>query len=171
MPNDTFASFGYRLDALVNGLSDPELRQVMDSVGKQAQADVERAARADLGGDLEFSGWPGNPVATERKHPGLGQVEIAPTPRARAVVRVAEQGRNAEGLAALRVGRGGRLQRRSGSRLRKRDGVRVDKWRGTRWNGRTAPKHTWSDAVRVINAESGRRIEREVQLRLRRIFG
>lgn len=171
MPVDTFASFGRRLSALERALTDPELRAVMDDVGKQAQADIDKAARADLGGDLEFSGWPGNPIATERKHPGLGKVEVAPTPRARGVTRVAEQGRNPDGLAALRTGRGGRLQRRAGSRLRKRDGVRVDKWKGTRWNGRTAPKHTWTDAVKVIEAESPRRIARAIDHKLRRIFG
>lgn len=167
MPNDTFASFGRRLDVLVNGLRDPELKGVMKRVGEAAQKDAEKAARADLGGDLLFSGWKKNPFVTELKHPAEGQVQVRPRGRARGMVRVAEEGRN-RGNTGLFAGPG--LNVRTGRNSRggvRQTGVR----RSKRWNGMTAPKHTWSDAEALIEKASPKRIDDEVRKAIRKAMG
>lgn len=166
---DTFASFAKRIDTFADGLRDPELRAVMGKVGEGAQGDADKAVRDDLGDD-EFSGWPGALLATQVEHKGEGKIEVAPTPRGRGPFRVAQDGRN-QNEAGLRTNARGQLQRRSGSRLRKRDGVRVEKWKRTRWNGRTAPMHTWDDAEQLIDRNTARRVELEVQKALGRTFG
>lgn len=167
MPNDTFASFGRRLDVLVNGLKDPELRGAMKRVGEASQKDADRAARADLGGDNRFSGWARAPLVTELKHPGAGQVEVRPTGRARGPWRVAESGRN---RGDARGFQGPGLNVRTGRRSRggvRQTGVR----RGSRWNGMTAPKHTWSDAEALIERAAPKRVDDEVARAIRKAMG
>lgn len=164
---DTFASLAGKLDALANGLRDPGLRGAMTRVGEAAQKDADAAARADLGGDPAFSGWPRVTLSTELKHPAEGQVQLQPPGKARGPWRVAESGRNADGQAALRTTRSGTLQRRSGTRVRKTDGARVDKWRRTKWNGTTAGKGTWSDAEAVIERETPKRVDDEIKRAIR----
>jgi hypothetical protein len=148
---------GVRLTALAKSHQDPGLRQVMERLGKLADQDAQRAARADLGGDNKFSGWDRAPLATEISHLREGQVEVRPTGRGRGPWRVAESGRN-RGGGGLTLGPG--LNVRTGRRSRggiRQTGVR----RSSRWNGMTAPKNTWSDAVAITTKETPARIRKE----------
>ncbi len=165
MPNDTFASFAKRLDTFMDGLKNPELERVMRTIGKAAEKDVERAVDADIGGNT-FSGWPKATITTEQHHPAQGQVEVRPRGKARGPVRVAESGRN-QGNASGFAGPG--LNVRTGNRSRggvRQTGVR----RSKRWNGVTAPKYTWSDAEKVIERETPKRLETEIRRAIRKAF-
>ena len=167
---DTFASFRRRVDVFVDGLSDPELRKVMARLGDAAKADANKAAEADLGGDNKFSGWARAPLDTEYKHQGEGQIEVRPTSRARGPWRVAESGRNR--LGASGGFQGPAINRRTGATMRTKTGkFRNSRARARRWNGITAPKHTWSDAEKLIEKATPDRVETEVARAKRKAFG
>lgn len=164
---DSFASFGAKLDLLTNGLKNPALKGAMQRVGEAAQKDADEAARGDLGGDNKFSGWARAPLVTEIKHQSEGVIEVRPPGKARGPWRVAESGRN-QGETGLALGPG--LNVRTGRRSRggvRQTGVR----RGSRWNGRTAPKHTWSDAEKIIERETPKRVDVEVAKAIRKAMG
>lgn len=164
MPNGFGAAsrdIGVRLTALAASHRDPQLRSMMERLGKLAEGDAQKAARADLGGDNKFSGWSKAPLATETKYLGNGQQYVGPTPQGAGPWTVAQAGRNAGGAGGLRTTRSGVLQRRAGTRVRKKDGVRVDKWRRTKWNGTTAPKFTADDAKAITARETPKRLRKE----------
>ena len=150
-----------RLTALAKSHSDPELGRIMGRLGKLAEGDARKAARADLGGDNKFSGWERAPLATETKYLGKGQQYVGPTGKGAGPWTVAQAGRNAGGRGGLRTTRSGALQRRAGTRVRKKDGAVVDKWRRTRWNGTTAGKGTAEDARSITAKETPKRIRKE----------
>lgn len=152
---------GTRLVALQKSHQDPQLKQVMERLGTAARGDAAKAARADLGSDGRFSGWARAPLATETKYLGKGQQYVGPTSQGAGPWTVAQAGRNQGGIGALRTTRSGRLQRAAGTRLRKTDGVRVQRWRGTRWNGTTAPKFTADDARAITARETPKRLRKE----------
>lgn len=167
--NDTFATFGRRLDVFLNGLSGEDMKRVMTKVGRAAQRDASEAAAADLGGDAAFSGWKRVSLATEIKTKGNTRVWVIPTRRSAGAWTVAEQGRN-RGDAAGFAGPG--LNHRTGVTSRTRAGNlrKVRAVRSRRWNGYTDPKYTATDAVKLINDRTPDRVEAEIAKAIRAAF-
>jgi hypothetical protein len=157
VPNDTFASFAKRVDVFVNGLSGPQMKQMMTKVGVAAKKDADKAASSDLGGDPAFSGWPGT-LDTGFDHIANGRISFHPTKRSAGKWTVAQSGRNS--AAGPRMV-GPRLTRRG----------TVSKARQKRWNGRTQGKGTGSDALAIIDKETPGRIEDEIKKTLKKAFG
>lgn len=150
MPNDTFASFGHRVDQFIHGISDPELKVVMTKIGVAAKGDALSAASADLGGDPKFSGWA--PILETRfDHVGAGRISFHPTGKSAGPWTVAERGRNAgAGPPAPTKSKG--------------------KGKGKKWNGRTKGKGTATAALAKIEAETPDRFEAELKKALRKAF-
>lgn len=143
---DSFASFAAKLDKAAANWTGPELKAAMTRVGEQAQQIAEKAASADLGGDPKFSGWAPR-LETQIKHTGPGAILIQPGRFAAGAWTVAEFGRNSQEGPRPTV----RLTRKG----------TVSRARQKRWNGRTPAKHTASDAVKVMNVDIPKAIEKE----------
>lgn len=155
MPDDTFASFGNRVDNMVGSLKNPQLRRLMDDVGKRAKSEATKAASADLGGDPKFSGWAPT-LDTRYDHVGDGRISFHPTRRSAGPWTTAEFGRNQSAGPRPLV------------RLTKTG--KVSKARQKRWNGRTQPKNTATDALTAIKREFPKMAERHVQTSIRKFF-
>lgn len=94
MADPALAELQRRLAAGAEALSPRGLRPMWDEVADDAEAQVQRAVRSDLG-DLSMSGWyKGRPVivAARATVPADG-VELAPAPGAGGAFKVLEQGR------------------------------------------------------------------------------
>jgi hypothetical protein len=148
------------------------LRRIMRDVGMESKGDVDKAVRSDLG-DLSMSGWRrGRPIQiTGRFDLGrrAGDVEISPQKRARGPMRVLEQGRN-KGSGFGFAGPG--INTRTGVTSFTASGrVRQQRSRrGRRWNGYTAGKGTWSDAVKIMERQTPPRVAKAVRRALVQTF-
>jgi len=143
MPNWTsLAAYGQELKGLEDDLTGPEVKKILRDMGTEALSVASRHAASDLGGDRAFSGWRrGAPIPLDtRLRSGSGtepSIIMSPPKRSAGPWTVAEFGRN----AAF----GPRL---TGPRLTKSG--RVSRARRKRYNGRTAGKHTASNASREM---------------------
>lgn len=156
-----------RLMILESGLAGKDRAAAMMRLGRAAQQDHLKAARADLGGDNKFSGWARAPLNTELDQAKLnaGQVTVRPTGRARGPYRVAESGRGASG--ATGGFQGPSINRKTGTtfRTKKRGNVsmRQSGARVKRWSGTTAGKNTWTDGVQIVARETPDRLRKEIR--------
>lgn len=157
MPNDTFKSFAARIDKAIASFGGDELKKAMEKLGTEAKRDARHAASIDLGGDPKFSGWLGS-LDTRFDHAGQGRISFHPTPRSAGKWTVAEYGRNTNA--------GPRM---TGPRLTKTG--RVSKARVKRYNGRTAGKGTATEALAIIERETPKRAEHEIEKALKKAFG
>lgn len=138
-------------------LENDRLRAVADKVGVRAKQLAAEAAKADLGGDEQFSGWPKAPLQTRYDHLSPGVISFHPTKRAAGPWTVAEFGRNQSA--------GPRM---AGPRLTKTG--RVSKAKTKRWNGKTQPKNTASDALGTIERDTPKVVDAEVSKAIRKFF-
>lgn len=76
---------------LANSLGATALEGLMTDLGVAAKKDVAEAVRADLGGDLKFSGWARFNLASGFEHMGPGWILLVARPRG--PFNVAEHGR------------------------------------------------------------------------------
>ena len=144
---ETFASFNRKVTAFQKELGDDAMGH---AVGKMAKDEAFKAAAADLGGDDRFSGWAKAPLVTRYDIIGPGRVSFHPTPRSAGPWTVAESGRNQ--AAGPAIGSKGK--------------------RGTRkrWNGRTRGKGTATDALKAIDREAPKVVDRQVDRAIRKVF-
>lgn len=134
------------------------LRRAMSRVGVAAKADVDEAARRDLGADRAFSGWKyrggsgRRPVLTSGfEQPTSSRLVLTPRPSGPWVV--AEHGRNATSAPKA-----------SGAKRRRRVATYRTPWglrsfasdKPLRIRG-TAGKGTWTTAVRLVEERSAER--------------
>jgi hypothetical protein len=152
---DTFESFGRKVGKFQKELTDDRL---MHEIGKMAKAEADRAAKADLGPDGQFSGWPGA-LSTRYEIVGPGRLSFKPSnARAAGKITVAELGRNASAGPRLRsssltvTGR-----RRSARSIR-------------RWNGVTQGKGTASDALAAIEPKVPKIVDQRIGRAIRKTF-
>lgn len=129
-----------------------EKRRITREQAEAARKLAAGTAAADIGGS--FSGWRrGNPIEldTQIKTTRNNGAVLFPTKTSAGPWTVAEKGRNqgnAGGFAGPGIGRNGLTARTKSGGLRK---VRARK--AKRWNGRTDPKHTASEAVAAMERE------------------
>jgi len=150
---DTFASLNVKLVKLQKELTDDAL---MHDIGKMAKDEATKAAKADLGSDGQFSGWPGA-LSTRYEIVRPGVLSFKPSSaRAAGKITVAEQGRNQmigprqRSSSLTATGR-----RRSARSIR-------------RWNGQTQGKNTASDAIAAIEPKVPKLVDRRVGRAIRR---
>lgn len=146
MADDTFASFGRKLDGFNKALTDDA---VSHAVGKMAKDEATSAASADLGGDPKFSGW-APALDTRYDIVGPGRISFKPTRRSAGPWTVAELGRNS--TAGPQIGSKGRGGRRK------------------RWNGRTEGKQTATKALKLIDDKAPKVVDKEVGKAIRKFF-
>ena len=153
--DDTFESFGRKVAKFQKELTDDAL---MHAIGKMAKVEADRAAKADLGPDGQFSGWPGA-LSTRYEIVGPGRLSFMPsTARAAGRITVAELGRNASAGPRLRSSSLTQTGRRRSARSLRR------------WNGVTQGKGTASDAVAAIEPKVPRIVEQQVGRAIRKTF-
>ena len=132
-------------------------------MAEDAQKIIAAEVRRDVGGDEKFSGWAPK-LVTEVKFTPTGAAIVHPTRTSAGPFTVADIGRNqgnAGGMAGPGVSADGTTRRKDNGTVRnarKRKGVAYGKV-GTRWNGRTRAKHTWSEAVADMERESPKLLE------------
>ena len=154
---DTPESFiARRLNPFINELEDAKLKAIADKMGVRAKALAKEAASADLGGDPKFSGWKPT-LDTRYDHLSPGAIGFKPTRRAAGPWTVAEFGRNQ--AAGPRM---------VGPRLTKTG--RVSKAKAKRWNGKTEPKNTATEALEAIEREMPQVVDAEVNKAIRKFF-
>ena len=152
---DTFDSFGRKVAKFEKDISDDAL---MHDIGRMAKVEADRAVKADLGPDGQFSGWPGA-LSTRYEIVGPGRLSFKPSnARAAGRLTVAELGRNATA--------GPRLRSSSLTQTGRRRSARSIR----RWNGVTRGKGTASDAVAEIESKVPRIVEQQVGRAIRRTF-
>jgi len=156
VPDDTFASFGHRVNVFVNGISGPELKAVMTKLGVEAKKDAEAAASGDLGGDPKFSGWAPR-LDTRFDHAGEGRISFHPSKSGSGPWTVAEFGRHSAAGPPM-----------TGPKLTKSG--KVSKAKTKRWNGRTRGKGTATTALAKIEKATPDRFEAELRKALRKAF-
>ncbi len=156
MPNWTsFSAFTRDFDKMISGLTGPEKRKITRLEGEAAQLIAAKAAANDLGSDKAFSGFTRqHPIALDTRLQNAPDYNtlLSPTKLSAGPWTVAEFGRN-QGNASGFSGPG--VNRATGATARTKAG-RVRKVRARqskRWNGRTQPKHTASDALKVMDRE------------------
>jgi hypothetical protein len=145
-----------RLTPFINELEDAKLKAIADKMGVRAKALAKQAASADLGGDPKFSGWKPT-LDTRYDHLSPGAIGFKPTRRAAGPWTTAQYGRNQ--AAGPRM---------VGPRLTKTG--RVSKAKTKRWNGKTAPKNTATEALELIAREMPQVVDAEVNKAIRRFF-
>ena len=146
-----------RLNPFIDELEGAKLKAIADKMGVRAKALAKQAASADLGGDNVFSGWPKAPLETRYDHLSPGAIGFKPTRRAAGPWTVAEFGRNQ--AAGPRM---------VGPRLTKTG--RVSKAKTKRYNGRTQPKNTATEALALIEREMPQVVDAEVNKAIRKFF-
>ena len=146
-----------RLNPFLDELEGRKLKELADKMGVRAKALAKEAASADLGGDNVFSGWPKAPLETRYDHLSPGAIGFKPTRRAAGPWTVAEFGRNQ--AAGPRM---------VGPRLTKTG--RVSKAKAKRWNGKTEPKNTATEALEAIEREMPKVVDAEVSKAIRKFF-
>jgi len=145
-----------RLNPFLDELEGRKLKELADKMGVRAKALAKEAASADLGGDPKFSGWKPT-LDTRYDHLSPGTIGFKPTRRAAGPWTVAEFGRNQ--AAGPRM---------VGPRLTKTG--RVSKAKTKRWNGKTEPKNTATEALELIEREMPKVVDAEVSKAIRRFF-
>ena len=149
-----------RLQGVERALSPAAQRARLQKVAAAVKPLATRAAAADLGGDAAFSGWGGKgggriPLTVRFTMHGGGSpsLTIHRDGRSAGPWRVAEEGRNqgnAGGFSGPGIGvSSGVTARTKSGAIRK---VRARKAR--RWNGTTAGKGTWTDAVNLMEPKA-----------------
>jgi hypothetical protein len=145
-----------RLNPFIDELEDAKLKAIADKMGVRAKVLAKQAASADLGGDPKFSGWKPT-LDTRYDHLSPGAIGFKPTRRAAGPWTVAEFGRNQ--AAGPRM---------VGPRLTKTG--RVSKAKTKRWNGKTQPKNTATEALALIEREMPQVVDAEVNKAIRKFF-
>lgn len=157
--------FAEQLEELATIFDAQAKKIIATGVRDTSQTVVESAVRGDIG-DLSMSGWRrGKPIAIS-SHVEVEGETIVVRPgtvdnawrRGKGPMRVLEDGRNSSGVGGFhgpgvvqRSGKNyqaGETARTASGKLRK---VRTHKKR--RWNGYTAGRGTWSDALVGLNRE------------------
>lgn len=150
---DTFASFNAKVAKLQKELGDDA---TLHEIGKMAKAEAAKAASADLGGDPKFSGWaPTLDTRYDIVRPGV--LSFHPTKRSAGPWTVAQFGRNQMSGPLVRtssVGLAGN-RKRAGKRFR-------------RWNGQTAGKGTADDALKAIEPQVPKLVQKHITTSIRR---
>jgi hypothetical protein len=154
---DDIASFIRKIDKYADfALDDKALRKIGDMAGMRAKMIATAAASADLGGDPKFSGWKPT-LDTRFDHIRPGAISFHPTKSSAGPWTVAEFGRHSAAGPQLH-----------GVKLTKSG--KVSKGKGKRWNGRTAGKHTASEALAKMNRELPALADKEVSSAVRKFF-
>lgn len=166
---DTFASYAKRLQRFEREMSDEGMSH---AVGRMAKDEAAKAARADLGGDEMFSGWPQAELVTRYDVLDEGSALLKPTRRSAGGWTVAEFGRNT-GRSANSPILGPGVNRRTGLTSRTKTG-RIRKVRAygaaRRWNGVTRGKNTASDAHDAIERKLPRVVDQRLARTIRSVF-
>ena len=159
MATETFAQFETRINRFMQELEDQKLKAIASKAGDEAKKLATKAAKADLGPDAAFSGWrpETNSLQTRYDHITPGAISFHPTRRSAGPWTVAEFGRNQ--AAGPRM---------VGPRLTKTG--KVSKAKQKRWNGRTDPKDTASDALGMIDKAIPKLVDAEVTKAIRKFF-
>lgn len=150
---DGWARFNRDLQGFQRELTDDA---VSHALGKMAKDDATQAASADLGGDPKFSGWAPT-LDTRYDILGRGRVLLKPTRRSAGPWTVAEHGRNQTAgprLVGPRYTKTGRISR---ARVR-------------RYNGRTQPKFTATEALARIDKDAPGVVDKQVKAAVRKFF-
>ena len=115
-------------------------------VALATKKDVDEAVEGDLG-DQSMSGWRRKkPINIKGRYDIISDHEFRVKPNVPGPMVVLEQGRNSgKGRPVPKFTKRGKQTRRS------------------KWNGRTAPKHTWADATALMQQRVGGRVDKEVQ--------
>jgi hypothetical protein len=154
--DETFAQFEQRVTHFADDLQNAWARAVAEKAGVAAKKAATAAASADLGGDPKFSGWKPELVTRfDHLHPGL--ISFHPTKGSAGPWTVAEFGRHQSAgphLIGVKLTKSGK----------------VSKGKGKRWNGRTAGKHTASEALAKIDRQTPDIVDREFKVVLRKFF-
>ena len=158
MADETFAQYESRIARFQRELEDQWAVSTATKMGVRAKELAARAASADLGGDPKFSGWaPTLDTRFDHVKGRPGVISFHPSKQAAGPWTVAQFGRGqAEG------------PRMVGPRLTKTG--RVSKARQKRYNGRTKGKDTADDALKLIEADMPRVVDREVGRAIRKFF-
>lgn len=160
MADDDFATVGRKFEAFADDLAGRTLAEVMERLGQAAKKDAAEAVTGDIG-DLSMSNWwRGRPIQIQARYDVVSdhEVEVTPQPRSRGPWRVLEEGRRGGAASDLvLVGRA------------RKDGTRRGRSRG-RNVGATAGKQTWSDAERLMDERTPKRVDAEVRAAARRRF-
>lgn len=140
-----------RLNKISSGLAAEfdgrALRRRMTKVAVQTKKDVDEAIKADLG-DQSMSGWRRKkPIQLKGVYDVVSDTQFRVRPNVAGPVRVLEEGRN-KGRSQSKA----RYSRKTGKQLRSK-----------RWNGRTQPKHTWTEAVKLMQDRVPGRVDKVVQ--------
>ena len=157
---DDFVTVAAKFDKFADDLAGRTLSEALGKLGQAAKKDADEAVRGDLG-DLSMSGWwRRKPIQIQARYDVVSdhEVEVGPARRAAGPWRVLEEGRRGGGsFDMVLVGRA------------RKDGTRRGRSRG-RNVGATAGKGTWSDAERLIEDRTPKRVEAAVSSALRRRF-
>jgi hypothetical protein len=153
---ESLSQFESRMARFTREFEDAKLKGIAAKAGVKAKTLATKAASADLGGDPKFSGWAPK-LETRFEHVEPGVISFHPTRRAAGPWTVAEFGRNQ--AAGPRM---------VGPRLTKTG--KVSKARTKRYNGKTDPKNTASDALELIDRQIPRVVEAEVVAAIRKFF-
>jgi hypothetical protein len=131
---DTFASFSHKIGVLRDELDGTALQRKLDHIGIAAKKDALNALKSDIG-DTSMSNWRRKrPIKIAARYDFLSEseIEVKPTPRSFGPWKVLEQGR------------------RPGTSKR-----------GRRY-GASRGKNTWSEAVKIMERETPKRVDRYV---------
>lgn len=163
---DDFVTVAAKFDKFADDLAGRTLSEALGKLGQAAKKDADEAVRAESSkrgslADASMSGWRrGSPIEISARYDVTSdhEVEVAPNRRTRGLWRVLEEGRvGGSAFDMVLVGR------------TRKDGTRRGRSRG-RNVGETAGKGTWSDAERLIEDRTPKRVEAEVSAALRRRF-
>ncbi len=173
MPNwNSVGAFTRDFDKMISGLTGPEKRKITRLEGEAAQLIAAKAAANDLGIDRAFSGFTRqHPIVLDTRLQNAPDYNtlLTPTKLSAGPWTVAEFGRhqgNASGFSGPGVNRStGATARTKAGRVRK---VRARQAR--RWNGTTQPKHTASEALRVMDRELPKVVDKAVGVVVRQHF-
>jgi hypothetical protein len=137
---DTFASFSHKIGVLRDELDGTALQRKLDHIGIAAKKDALNALKSDIG-DTSMSNWRRKrqiKIGVRYDFLSESEIEVKPTPRSLGPWTVLEQGR--------RAGRS-KPKRRSP--------------RG-RYYSASKGKKTWSEAVKIMERETPKRVDRYV---------
>lgn len=166
---DSAAAFGRELERLQRSI-EKQQRKATRAMAEEGEKIAGSAARSDLGGDDQFSGWNGRYLEDLRVKPsrqGSGHF-LLPTRKSGGPWKVAEQGRNkgtATGRGGVKIFFGPGLNRKTGVTSRTKSGA-IRKTRAfgqKRWNGYTSGKSTATRAVAQFESASERIAEKSMR--------
>lgn len=169
----SFKAFGAELDKVTRKLDRDGRRRIARQMAEEAERIAVKEARADLGDDAAFSGWPGDDRALSslKIKPGRNDAHwLFPTRKSGGPWKVAEVGRNrsvsrfggATGRGGGALFQGPGINRQTGvTSLSKSGNVIVRRSKGKKWSGYTDPKRTASRARERMERELPKIAERE----------